>query len=144
MRDHLFQGDLSSGLDLIALNIQRGRDHGLPAYVEWRRICGLSVPRTWKEYETDMDPDAISSLARVYTDPRDVDLFAGSMSEKPVPGALVGPTLRCLMGDQFSRLRRGDRFFYEEANKTSSFTEGSLPFKIHEPLLLILTYLLIP
>ena len=42
VKNHLFDAALN-GMDLIALNIQRGRDHGIPAYSEARRHCGLSV-----------------------------------------------------------------------------------------------------
>jgi len=46
----------------------------------------------------------------------DVDLYIGGVSEKPADGAILGPTFLCLIGDQMSRLRRGDRFFFEEAS----------------------------
>ncbi len=61
----------------------------------------------------------------IYQSVDDVDLFIGGMSELKVAGSLLGPTFLCLIGDQMARLRRGDRFFYEEGGQPSSFTLGS-------------------
>ena len=62
----------------------------------------------------------VQEISRIYNSIDDVDLFIGGVSERPVDGALLGPTFLCLIGDQFARLRRGDRLFYEEA--TAKFT----------------------
>ena len=45
--------------------------------------------------------------------PEDVDLYSAMFAEKRVPGAMVGPTLACLLTDQFLRIKKGDRFWYE-------------------------------
>lgn len=66
----------------------------------------------------------ITRLARLYGSVDEVDLYIGGVSEKPLKDALVGPTFVCIIGDQFSRLRRGDRFFYEEGGHPSSFDQG--------------------
>ena len=42
------------GLDLIALNIQRGRDHGIPGYVEYRRICQVGHSASFNDLRTNI------------------------------------------------------------------------------------------
>lgn len=54
------------GLDLVSLNIQRGRDHGLPAYSEWRKYCNLPSTNTWKKMAFAVDADSLNSLKQVY------------------------------------------------------------------------------
>ena len=66
----------------------------------------------------------VPRLQRLYRRLEDIDLFIGGISEKAVPGSLLGPTFQCLVGDQFRRIRLGDRFWYEEPNQAGSFTEG--------------------
>ena len=48
--------------------------------------------------------------------------------ENPVPGALVGKTIRFILGDQFARLKLGDRFFFDLESQAGSFSIGSIRF----------------
>lgn len=52
--------------DLVALNIQRGRDHGVPSYSKWRLYCGLSELTDWSKLEGDHDAETITKLQEVY------------------------------------------------------------------------------
>ena len=65
-------------------------------------------------------------LALLYAHVDDVDLFVGGISETPVPGAVLGPTFRCLIGDQFKRLQSGDRFYYDNARSPYVFSPAQL------------------
>ncbi len=42
-----------------------------------------------------------------------MDLWVAGLAEDHVPGAMVGETFRTILIDQFTRLRDGDRFWYE-------------------------------
>ena len=127
LTNHLFQSSsFPFGMDLAAINIQRGRDHGLPAYVDWRQPCGLSAIKSWSDLEIIAGPKSAERMRKAYGSVEDIDLFVGGISERPVVGGLVGPTFACIIAQQFSNLRRGDRFWYENAGFESSFTPSQL------------------
>ncbi|XP_061499351.1 uncharacterized protein LOC1274394 [Anopheles gambiae] len=127
LTNHLFQTkSFPFGLDLAAINIQRGRDHGLPAYVNWRGPCGLSTIKDWSDLERVMGPASTNRLRKAYRTIDDIDLFVGGLAERPVVGGIVGPTFSCIIAQQFSNLRKGDRFWYENPGFESSFTPAQL------------------
>ena len=63
-------------LDLVALNIQRGRDHGLPGYTAYREELGNPKPRSFDDLD-QIDSNLIEKLKNLYRDVDDIDLFAG-------------------------------------------------------------------
>ena len=65
----------------------------------------------------------VDRLRLIYDVVDGTDLLICGVSEAPVPGALLGPTLRCIAGDQCVRQQHGDRFYY--ANP-AEFTEEQL------------------
>ncbi|VDN35637.1 unnamed protein product, partial [Gongylonema pulchrum] len=83
-------------------------------YTEFRRWCNFSVPETWDDLANDIPDDRVrAKLKELYGHPGNIDLWVGLISERRLAGALVGPTIACILGDQFRRLRAGDRFWYE-------------------------------
>ena len=110
VRNFLFE-EGNGGLDLVAVNIQRGRDHGLPSYSSMRRGLGLEPHTQFSEITSNSTvADALDSI---YDSIEDVDLWLGAIAEDAVAGGLTGELLNEILVDQFTRLRDGDRFFYE-------------------------------
>lgn len=56
----------TANLDLVSLNIQRGRDHGLPAYYEWRKYCKLPAVDTWDDMKNAVDADSLANMKSIY------------------------------------------------------------------------------
>ncbi|XP_048886441.1 eosinophil peroxidase isoform X1 [Brienomyrus brachyistius] len=114
LTERLFQAQGGLPLDLGALNLQRGRDHGLPGYSAWRQLCDLSVPTTVTELAGILGSAKLAQkLLHLYGTPHNIDLWVGAISEPALPGGRVGPLLSCLLGKQFRALRDGDRFWWE-------------------------------
>ncbi|CAI5441932.1 unnamed protein product [Caenorhabditis angaria] len=129
VRNFLFsdRGRPGTGLDLISINIQRGRDHGIAPYNYYREYCKLEPLLSFHSFFADINPEGLEVLAKVYESPEDIDLFTGIFSEILIPGAIVGPTAACIIAEQFKRLKNCDRFYYENGdNPDTRFTEAQL------------------
>lgn len=126
--NHMFRpANGQFGVDLLALNIQRGRDHGLPSYNRWRQVCNLRTFDSFDAMSSSMKSGIVESLKSLYASPEDIDLYVGGVSEEPLRGSLIGPTFACILGEQFRRIKNGDRFWYENGpNLVHSFTPAQL------------------
>lgn len=114
------------GFDVLSLDIQRGRDHGLPRYTAFRQLCGLPDVEDFSDLSDVMTLQRLESLKSVYRSPHDVDLLVGGMSENPDDDSLLGPTFSCLIADQMLRSKRGDRYFYTNRMQPKPFLTEQL------------------
>jgi len=110
IRNFLFGPPGAGGLDLISLNLQRGRDHGIADYNTMRQDFGLPAVNDFSDITSDASLAA--ALESVFGDVNNIDAWIGLMAEDHVPGAPIGESLLTIFSDQFTRLRDGDRFFY--------------------------------
>jgi len=111
LRNFLFGPPGAGGFDLPALNIQRGRDHGLPSYNAVRVAFGLGRMESFAQISSD--PATQTALAEAYASVDDIDAWVGGLAEDRLPGALVGELIATVLIEQFTALRDGDRFWYE-------------------------------
>jgi len=111
LRNFLFGPPGAGGFDLSALNIQRGRDHGLADYNSTRAAMGL--PRVTSFDQITSDVELQQQLATTYGSVDDIDLWVGGLAEDHVAGGSLGPTFRRILVDEFTRVRDGDRFWYQ-------------------------------
>ncbi|HYE34825.1 peroxidase family protein [Methylocaldum sp.] len=115
VRNFLFGAPGAGGLDLIALNIQRGRDMGLPDFNTVRSDFGL--PRKSSFSEITSDRALATTLEQLYGNVDEIDLFVGLLCEDDIRGTMLGETLRTILVDQFHRSRAGDRYWYTRTLK---------------------------
>jgi len=114
------------GLDLFALNVQRGRDHGLKGYPSWLKQCALNQVKSFSDLEQFIPRKLVKILRRHYASVADIDLYLAGIIEYHLPNSELGPLLSCIIAEQFRRLKYGDRFFYENSGQINSFTPAQL------------------
>uniref|UniRef100_A0A8C4P734 Thyroid peroxidase n=1 Tax=Dromaius novaehollandiae TaxID=8790 RepID=A0A8C4P734_DRONO len=122
LTEKLFVLSDNGSLDLASLNLQRGRDHGLPGYNDWREFCGLPKLETETDLNTVINNQQVTEkIMELYHNPNNIDVWLGGLVEDFLPGARTGPLFACIIGKQMKALRDGDRFWWENDNV---FTEA--------------------
>ncbi|KAK4315140.1 hypothetical protein Pmani_013613 [Petrolisthes manimaculis] len=123
--DHIIVDDLRgrvfgplefSRRDLMAVNIQRGRDHGVPDYNTARHHFGhdklnnLSPNEFRTKTGTKVSNEILRKLSGLYGEAEHMDIWAGGLLETTDgPGQLFSSVIL----DQFERTRDGDRFWFQ-------------------------------
>jgi peroxidase len=110
LRNFLFDSPVS--MDLAAINIERGRDLGLPTLNETREALGLTPYSDFTQITNDQG--TVAALEKAFGSVDKVDLWTGGLSENHAEGAMVGQTFQEIIARQFENLRDGDRFWYQE------------------------------
>lgn len=117
LRNMLFENvPGEEGFDLVALNIQRGRDHALPTFNQIRRIFGIQQVTSFSQISSNSA--TAQALSMAYDGNVDsVEAWPGMMAEDKVPGSSCGRTMFAVWEVEFLRLSDGDQFFYLQRRK---------------------------
>uniref|UniRef100_V9GVG1 Peroxinectin n=1 Tax=Hydra vulgaris TaxID=6087 RepID=V9GVG1_HYDVU len=110
-----------SGFDLAALNIQRGRDHGLADFNTVRKYLGLKAYKSFSEITSDKS--IAKNLELLYENVDNIDLWVGGLAEDHVKDSELGETFHKIILEQFIRFRDGDRFWYEKNLTTEEIAD---------------------
>src|SRR3954471_18277845 len=103
--------DPPAGIDLAAINIQRGHDLGLGTLNQTRAAFGLTPYASFDQVSSNAETAA--ALKQAYGSIDAIDLWTGGLAEDHVAGSVIGSTFGKIIGDQFTALRDGDRFYFE-------------------------------
>ena len=82
--------------DLFSLNVQRGRDHGIPDYNTVRRSLGIKPISSFSEISSNLE--TVSRLSRAFSSVENIDLWIGIISEDSLPGGNLGEVGAAIVG----------------------------------------------
>ncbi len=129
VRSFLFSvdGSATACLDLASLNIQRGREHGIPSYNSLRAALGLKKKDSIRSVTTDAN--LRKSLTAAYGSSKGavdtIDPWVGALAEDHIKGGSVGELMAKGLQEQFTRLRDGDPLFYSKKDPDFVFAKAN-------------------
>lgn len=110
LRNFLFGPPGSGGMDLAVLNIERARERGIPSLNAIREAIGIDP---YADFDFLNDEELEKRFSDQYDDVDKVEPWIGMLAEPDMPGTILGPTMHTIISEQFSRIREGDRFWFE-------------------------------
>jgi peroxidase len=126
LRNHLFPSS-SQRLDLMALNIKRGRDHNLGSFLKYSSVYCKNPKSMMCFYKITKDMKLAKQLKKLYKSADRIDNFVGILSEPKYKKSLLGKTATLSILRHFQALAWNDPNFY---SKDKGKTLKQL-FKIH-------------
>ena len=112
LRNFLFGPAGAGGLDLVSLNIHRGRERGLLDYNSIRASFGLEMKNDFSEITSN--PLLAAKLEDVYEgNINNIDPWVGMLSEDMGDHVAVGELVMTIIKRQFENLRDADRYYFE-------------------------------
>lgn len=121
VRNFLFGPPGAGGFDLASLNIQRGRDHGLPKYNDVREQMGLQRALSFQDISASAEVQ--TKLEEAFGNVDNIDVWVGGLAEDPLTGSHLGELFHLIVKMQFEALRDGDRYWYELKLDTAELSE---------------------
>jgi hypothetical protein len=118
LRNFLFGNPGSGGMDLAALNIERGREKGLPHFNLLRQNFGLPPVNNFSDITTDILLQ--QQLQQLYGAIDSIDAWVGLLAEDHALNSVLGTCMVEIMKHQFEVLRDGDRLYYEHDSTFSN------------------------
>lgn len=109
-------GQPGSGTDLLAININRGRDQGMAAWCSVREALGLPSTNDWNALSQapyNVPQAYVTVLKQLYDNPCEIDLEVGLLMEPHVSDGLSGETQAKLIAYQHKLIQCGDRYWFE-------------------------------
>jgi hypothetical protein len=111
VRNFLFGAPGQGGLDLAAININRGRERGLPDYNTMRADFGLPKVKTFEDICSDVE--VAERMRHIFETVDNIDPWVGMLAEDHMTNAIYGELSMTVIERQFRVIRDGDRFYYE-------------------------------
>jgi len=120
IRVFLYGKGPATAFDLAARNMQRARDAGLGFYNDYRSAYNLPTCATFDCVSAD--PNVVKILNNLYglNNVSYLDPFVAGLLETKMPNSKLGPLFSAALTEQFTNIRAGDRFWFENPGVLTS------------------------